>query len=138
MVRTTIPLTLSLCIAFGVYLLAAGVMMLRNGDRMSGLLQEFERSPALAYVTGAFTYALGVAVILTHHVWIDPLGAVISLLGWFIAIEGLLLILWPEPLLSLGREVLKPSTVRTAAVVTLIAGAVLALCGLTGTAGPTI
>ena len=135
MLRTTIPLTLSLSIAFGVYLLAAGFALLRHGDRMIALLDEFQRSPSLAYVTGAFTYALGAAVILAHHVWTDPLGAVVSLLGWIIAIEGLLLIVWPEPLWSISHAIMKPSTIRTAAIVTLIIGALLTLCGLTGTAG---
>ena len=135
MVTTTIPLTLSLSLAFGIYMLAAGLMLLRHGDRMVAILDAFEKSPALMYVTGAFTYALGAAVIVAHHVWLDPLGVIVSLLGWIIAIEGLLLIVWPEPLLSLGRRLMQPSTISTVAIVTLVIGALLTLCGLTGTAG---
>jgi hypothetical protein len=135
MVTTTIPLTLSLSLAFGIYMLAAGIALLRHGDRMIAMLDTFEKSPALTYVIGAFTYALGAAVIIAHHVWLDPLGVIVSLLGWIIALEGLLLIVWPEPLWSLGRAVMKPSTIGIAAIVTLVVGALLTLCGLTGTAG---
>jgi len=135
MVRTTIPLTLSLSIAFGIYMLAAGIALLRRGDRMVAMIDEYERSPALTYATGAFVYAIGVAVILTHHVWLDPLGIIISLLGWVMAIEGLLLIIMPEPLWSMGRALMKPPNIRIVAFITLIVGALLTLCGLTGTAG---
>ena len=116
-------------------MLAAGIALLRHGDRMIAMLDTFEKSPALTYVTGAFTYALGAAVIIAHHVWLDPLGVIVSLLGWIIALEGLLLIVWPEPLWSLGRAVMKPSTIGIAAIVTLVVGALLTLCGLAGTAG---
>jgi uncharacterized membrane protein len=135
MISTTIPLTLSLSVALGLYLLAAGLGLLRMGDRVAQLIDEFERSPALTLITGVVAYGLGTAIILTHRVWTDPLAVVVSLIGWIAAIEGLLLIAWPAPLWSLGRAMLRGSGARISLLVTLVLGLLLALLGLTGTAG---
>ena len=135
MISTTIPLTLSLSVALGLYMLAAGVGLYRIGDRAVDLIGTFEQSPALTLLTGVVAYAVGVAIVLTHRVWTDPLAIVVSLTGWIAALEGLLLIAWPAPLWSLGRTMLGGSGLRISLIFTLVLGALLILAGMTGTAG---
>lgn len=135
MISTANPLTLSLALATGLYVLAGGTAMLRLGDKAEALLADFQNSPALTYIAGIMTFAIGVAIILTHNIWSDGLAIFVSLLGWVAAIEGLVLIAWPEPLWALGRAMMKPTAIKFFSFGMLALGALLSLLGLTGTAG---
>ena len=113
-------------------------LVTQSGGSVTGavdLIGTFEQSPALTLLTGVVAYAVGVAIVLTHRVWTDPLAIVVSLTGWIAALEGLLLIAWPAPLWSLGRTMLGGSGLRISLIFTLVLGALLILAGMTGTAG---
>ncbi len=55
-------LTLRLAEAIGVYLAAVGIGGLIRRDRWSTIIAEFERSPALTFVTGGVVFAIGAAI----------------------------------------------------------------------------
>lgn len=135
MILTAAVLTLFLAKALGVYMLAAGLSGLVSRTRWTAILDGLKQSPALCYITGVFVFALGVAMIIAHTIWTDPLAIVVSLFGWAAAIEGLILIVAPEPLLKFGASLVRPGGVVPFALFAIIAGIVLLLCGLIGRAG---
>lgn len=135
MIVTTIPLTLSLSLAIGAYMLAAGIALLRAEANAQAILDEFERSTALRMLAGVVAFSIGVAIVLAHRAWIDLLAAVVSLVGWIAVIEGLLLIAAPDVVFGIGRALFRAGPVRAVAVATLLIGAILFLLGLLGRAG---
>lgn len=135
MINTTLPLTLNLAIALGVYMVAAGAMGLIEPDRWRAILDEFKQRPGLTYISGVFVFALGTSLILVHSVWGDPLAIVVSLIAWGAAIEGILLIAAPATLLSFSASFLRPGTIKAFAIFACALGALLFLAGVTGTAG---
>jgi len=135
MITTSTVLTLSLAKAFGVYMIAAGLSGLVARERWQAILTNFREKAGLTYISGVFVFALGAAIIFVHNIWTDPLAILISLIGWVAAIEGLILIAFPEPLLKWAASFLRPGAVFAFAVFAMVLGAVLLLLGLMGRAG---
>ena len=132
---TAIPLTLHLLVLIGLYELAAGLAGLTGRISWSALLDEFERSPALTFITGFAAFAVGGTLILVHCLWTDLLAVIVSLIGWIALAEGLLLMIMPGPLIAFSRRL-----VGDQKLISLLAaafGLALILLGLIGRADPT-
>lgn len=136
MMTTSNPLTLSLATAFGAYMLAASIGGWRDPARWLSILNEFRTNPALTFVTAAFTFALGVALILAHNDWSGTLASVVSAIGWIAAAKGLFLMVNPKPSLDLGEKMLQPRFLTPYLSLVSLIGAALLILGLTGTASP--
>lgn len=91
----------------GLYALAAGVGELRNPNTWWMMLKEFERGPALRFVTGLVTLALGAAIYLVNP-WVpsDWLSVAVSVVGGIAVAEGLLILAAGERFLHFGRALI--------------------------------
>ena len=91
----------------GLYALAAGLGELRSPNGWWTMLKEFERSPALRFLTGLLVLALGSAIYLTNP-WQpgDWLAITVSVISGFAVAEGLLIIAAGERFLHLARALL--------------------------------
>jgi hypothetical protein len=107
---TAIPLTLSLLILIGLYELTAGIAGLTGRISWRTMLEEFDRSPALTFITGFMVYVLGAVVVLVHCIWTDPLAIIVSAVGCIAAVEGLLIMTMPGPLLAFSRRLVANQT----------------------------
>lgn len=136
MIAVTTVLTLHLAKAIGVYAIAAGLGGVLAPRRWMEIVDGLRRDQALIYVTGVLCFAIGTAILLVHNVWTDPLAIVITLLGWVVAIEGLLLLVLPEPLLRFASGLVLPGPTRVFSVIALVFGVALVIAGLLGRAGP--
>src|SRR6476620_11496836 len=101
---TAIPLTLNLLILIGLYELSAGIAGVTGSINWLTMLDEFDRSPALTFVTGFVAYVLGAVVVLVHWNWRDPLAIIVSVVGCLVAVEGLLIMTVPGPLIAFSRR----------------------------------
>src|SRR4029453_17375641 len=66
---TAIPLTLHLLVLIGLYEMAAGLAGFTGRIDWPAMLDEFERSPALTFVTGLAAFAIGAAIPPNTHPW---------------------------------------------------------------------
>ena len=133
---TAIPLTLHLLVLIGLYELAAGLAGFTRRIDWPALLDEFERSPALTFVTGFAAFAIGAAIHLGHHHWTDTLAIIVSAIGWIVMAEGLLIMVWAKPLLAFCRPLV--SQQRIISILAILFGIALILLGLTGRADPSL
>jgi FtsH-binding integral membrane protein len=133
---TAIPLTLHLLVLIGLYELAAGFAGFTGRIDWPAMLDEFERSTALTFVTGFAAFAIGAAIHLNHHHWSDVLAIIVSAIGWIVMAEGLLIMVWPRPLLAFSRPLVHRQ--RTVSIFAMLLGMALILLGLTGRADPTL
>jgi hypothetical protein len=125
-------LTLRLAEAIGIYLAAVGIGGLIRRDRWSTLIAEFERSPALTFVTGGFAFAIGAAMFGVHHTLHDPLAAIVTIFAAAILIKGLLLVAIPDALFGLARPL--AGFIRIWPIIALAIGVILFALGYTGRA----
>ena len=131
---TLIPLTLRLLVLIGLYELAAGIAGLTGAIDWPKMIDEFERSPALTFVTGFAAFAIGAAINIAHHHWTDLPAIIVSAIGWIAMIEGLLIMVMPRPLLRFSRGLV--GNQKAISLIAALFGAALILLGLTGRAGP--
>ena len=91
----------------GLYLLAAGAGELRGPNGWWMMLKEYERSPALRFLTGFVALALGAAIYLVNP-WMpgDWLSIAVSVLGGIAVAEGLLILAAGERFLHAARAVI--------------------------------
>ena len=131
---TAIPLTLHLLVLIGLYELAAGIAGLTGRIDWRAMMEEFERSPSLAFVTGFVVFVIGGVMIMNHHHWTDPLAIIVSAIAWIALVEGLLIMIAARPLLIFFRPVVVNQ--RMISLFAAIFGIVLIVLGLTGRADP--
>jgi hypothetical protein len=131
-VHTLTVLTLQLAEAIGLYWLAAGVGLLVAPQKLGAIVEDFERSPGLVYAIGIAAFAIGTAILIPHHVLYDPLSVVVTAIAALLAVEGLVLIAFPQALLSFAR--LFVASARLWAIVAIVVGLLLFLAGFTGRA----
>lgn len=132
---TMIPLTLQLLVLIGLYDLAAGLAGLTRQIDWQQMIEEFDRSPALTFVTGFLAFIVGGVVIIVHSRWTDVPAAVVSAIGWIAAAEGLSLMVLPRPLLAFSRRLV--ANQRLVSLFAAMFGIALILIGLSGHADPT-
>jgi len=91
----------------GLYAFGAGIGELRSPNTWWMMLKEFERSPALRFLTGLVTLALGAAIYLVNP-WHpgDWLSITVTVVGGVVVAEGLLLLAAGEWFLNLGRALI--------------------------------
>ena len=125
------PLTIALSVAIGAYMVAAGIGIARNPASARDVIAELEESKALTIITGAFTFALGVALILAHNRWGHLVEGFISFFGWAAAIKGLILLAAPGIIYRVA-DVLAPSdsVARLFGVITIAVGGALLFIGI--------
>jgi hypothetical protein len=131
---TAIPLTLNLLVVIGLYELVAGIAGLTGQINWRTMLDEFDRSPALTFITGFLVYALGAVVILVHCIWTDPLAIIVSAIGWIAAVEGLLIMTVPGPLFAFSRRLI--ANQKLISMFAAVFGLLLIGLGLIGRADP--
>jgi hypothetical protein len=129
-------LTLDLFVLIGLYGLAAGTGGLLARDRFGNLVSALEREPALGYLAGLAAFVWGGAQSLAHWEWSDIPSAVISFIGLFILVEGLVLIAAPASLLSRFVRLVRPIAGRTYGAVACLFGILFIAAGLLGRAAP--
>lgn len=132
---TAIPLTLQLLILIGLYELAAGLALLSGRISYPAMLDDFDRSPALTFMTGFVVYAIGAIMTLVHNHWTDLPAIIVSAVSWIALIEGLLIMTMPGPLMAFARMLV--GTERAFSLFAISLGIILIALGFTGRADPT-
>lgn len=130
MIETASITTLQLAMLIGLYELAAGFVSVTGRIDWTAMLDEFDRSPALAFVTGFVVFAIGGTMVMVHQRWSDPLAMIVSLVGWIALAEGLLMLLFARPILIHSRPLVRYP--KLIGAVAMLFGAFMLLAGLIG------
>jgi hypothetical protein len=84
----------------------AGISLFLNAEGTRAMAQEFLRSPALIYLSGLLTMTAGLAVLLTHNLWVGDWRVLITIFGWLATIGGAARIALPQQVRSMGEAML--------------------------------
>jgi hypothetical protein len=127
----TLSVTQILAVFIGLYWVATGVGLLNSHKNFATMIEEYRENTALGFLAGAFTFALGAAMVAVHNIWIGPLAIVVSLLAWSTLIKGALLLAFRRPYLDLMKGIaFTEATVTPYGIVIIVLGAILAIAGL--------
>jgi hypothetical protein len=76
----------------GPYMAIIAAIAALRPDDLRAMLSKFEADPLLSWVTGAFTLLLGLVVVALHPYWRGGAAIIVSVVGWLVAVQGLLLV----------------------------------------------
>lgn len=94
------------------------------------ILQEFIGSAALLYLAGFFGLLGGLALVLTHNLWVFDWRLIITLIGWLTIIRAVVTIFWPQQIVAIGSAILNHSGMfGTTAVINLLIGLIFSYYG---------
>jgi hypothetical protein len=115
----------------GLYLMAAGIGLLRERDSYSKMLNELRDNTALGFVTGAFVLALGAAMIYLHNLWTGPLAIIVSVIAWWTLVKGFCLLAIRKQFLRLANAIAIDNSALLGTLIIVLGTALLA-AGLVG------
>ncbi len=91
--------------AFGpFFLIVPSIIAVRASSQMPVLLHEFSADPMWQWVLGAVLLMWVSVIIAFHQYWRSIAAVLVSLLGWFLAIRGILVLAIPDVYDSAGKS----------------------------------
>ena len=81
---------------FGLYMLAAGIGLALNSADMLKMVEEMRQSPLAFYLGGLIAFAIGAAIVSLHNDFSSGLAIVITLFGWVVLAEGVIMLAFPK------------------------------------------
>jgi hypothetical protein len=113
----------------GPILVLAAVAVFMNRKSLEALAREFLNSPALLLL-GFLDFAAGLAIVLTHNVWVADWRVIITLLGWLLLLRGIVRTLIPDQVKPYGVKLMRNKNAVTGVLaVTLVLGLALSYFG---------
>jgi uncharacterized membrane protein len=97
-----------------------------RGSYMQTLFTEFKANPMWPWLFGAILLIAGLVIIAFHQYWRSPAAIIVSVVGWFLAIRGVLLLTVPGAYDAAGNALYKSG----ATAVIWVVFSCLALSGL--------
>ena len=105
-------------------LLAVGAGILINPSLFRTVGTELARSATLVYLFGVVDLAAGLAIVLTHNVWLASWRVLITLIGWLLVIRGAARVLLTEKVMVFGAKAFRNRQMVP------VSGAVVGILGL--------
>jgi len=114
----------------GPILVLAAAGLLLNRKIMDAVAREILGSAVFLSFLGLIDFAVGLAIVLNHNLWVADWRVIITILGWLLIIRGAARVLIPDQLKGFATKFLKNKNAVTAALAgTLGLGLVLSYFG---------
>ncbi len=123
--RENMQASIFLARLLGPLLFVVGVGILLNPRAFRTMAVEVVGSLTLVYLFGLIDFAAGLAIVLTHNVWMASWRVLITLIGWLMLIRGALRILLPDTVMGYAAKIVRNKRIYP------IAGIVLIILGVT-------
>jgi len=114
----------------GPPLVVIGVGVLLNLANYAAMITEAVRSPTLIYLSGLLSLFPGLAMLNAYRAWTADWRVIITVLGWLLALGGVIRIVLPQFTATLAATIYSTSAALTVfAVVVLLLGGYLSFEG---------
>ena len=114
----------------GPFLVVIGVGVLLNEANYAAMITEAAHSPTLIYLSGLLTLPLGLAILNVYRAWTADWRVIVTILGWLLAIGGVIRIVLPQFTATLATTLYSTSAgLMVFAVVVLVLGGYLSFEG---------
>jgi hypothetical protein len=104
---------------FGPLLIILGVWMLFYHDNMVKICASVKNTPSVLYVLSLINMLLGLTILTQFNVWVMGLSILVTLLGWFLLLRGIMALFVPQMLMKWSHD---PSWMKVKGIVPLVWG----------------
>jgi hypothetical protein len=111
----------------GFYLVIISIGMFFRGDAIRDLISQTSHNTVMTSL-GLFGLILGLAIVVSHQVW-KGWPIIITIVGYWIAIKGIIIIFYPEWIFKIVQVAWNGSNLQIALGFDLILGLILLFCG---------
>jgi hypothetical protein len=118
--------------AIGPFFAIVPTIIAIRSSYMQTLFTEFKANPMWPWLFGAILLLFGLVIIAFHQCWRSPAAIIVSLIGWFLAIRGILLLTVPQAYNAAGNAIYSSgaiAAVRVSAICLGLAGLYLTYIG---------
>ncbi|HKM63482.1 MAG TPA: hypothetical protein VJY39_13435 [Acidisphaera sp.] len=117
----------------GPMLVVVGIALLLRPHLFKDVMADFLRSAALIYLAGFFGLLGGLALVLTHNLWVADWWLIVTLIGWLAVLRAVVTIMRPEWIVAAGRAIVgREAFIRGSGGADLALGLVLSWFGYAG------
>lgn len=106
----------------GIYLIIDGLSAITMHKELIPIVSEI-RNKTFFLGWGVLATIIGLLIVVSHNLWVAPYQIVISLVGWFVFVKGVLILFLPVKILE---EVIlrlnKPVFYKAAGLVSILVG----------------
>ena len=114
----------------GPFFLVLGIGMAATPQAWRAMAEEFLDSRALIFLAGLFAFLPGLAIVLTHNVWVFDWRVIVTIFGWLGLLGGTFRLLFPAQVKAIGLAMLEHTEwLRGGGIAVTVLGAVLAYFG---------
>ena len=111
---------------FGPLLMIIGIWMLFHHENMAKVCTSCKNTPSVQYMWGVINMLLGLVIINRFNMWGWNLPVLVSLLGWFMLIRGVMALFVPQMLMKCNMK--DPGWCKVKGIIPLVWG--FGLCWL--------
>jgi len=90
----------------GPLLLLPGISLLLTPRTFRTMATELLGSLTLIYLFGLIDFAAGLAIVLTHNVWVANWRVIVTLIGWLMLVRGVVRILAADKIRPYARKLM--------------------------------
>jgi uncharacterized membrane protein len=118
-----------------IALLVVGTSLMLRARHWIGIVSGVMHHPLTPFFTGLYALLMGLAIGLSHNLWVADARVIVTVLGWASAAFGALVMIVPEVYSALVRRFpLTPSVVAIRGAVRFVLGGAIVTYLLTQTA----
>lgn len=116
----------------GLWLFVIALAAIVHHVRFKKTVMETLSSSSLMTFSGMVSLALGLLLVISHNIWVSAWPVIVTLFGWFLAIQGVMRIFWPEGFAKIMKDLLAGHGFTVMSWVWLIIGFYLLYIGFVG------
>ena len=83
--------------------ISSGIAALSGKISFNKMVEEYERSQGLTFLSGFITIVFGVFLVEYHNIWARNWTVLITIIGWLSLFKGVMLIAFPQSILMFSR-----------------------------------
>lgn len=88
-------LSIFLAKLLGIYMILVGLIFMIRRKALMPAMQEVIKNKALIYIIAILELLAGIAIVLSHNIWVLGFEVIITIVGWLMIVEGVLYLLLP-------------------------------------------
>lgn len=97
--------TMFLAQLIGPFAIVGGLMILFNKPMIDKVMKSMDKEPLAVLIAGYASFAVSIAIVLKHNLWVSPAEIIITLLGWIGMVKGILLMIATNKVISFSKNI---------------------------------
>ena len=107
----------------GWYFVIFSLAILCKHQAMVAIFNDFFKNRASVFIVAVITVILGLMMVVSHNIWAAGWTLVVTVIGWFVLISGVLRMFFLEETIKMGKNFIQHALrMRLTAIIILLVG----------------